>query len=430
MSLDVTLLQVLKHRKYFERIYTTVNSRALDAATAMVIQDFARYFKEMPDTDTIPLAGGFRTWFCTVAHPNITDEQRTVWSRMLLQAAEEPPEGVRDLLVARLVEADAAVQLSDLVERYVRGEEVELMREVRARVDDFEQQFSKRVTIPFVDMEQDLFNDDQHNIGFKWRLSCLNMSMRPLRAGDFGIVAARPDKGKTTFGASEVTHMAAQLDEVYGAGCDRPILWLNNEGPGERIVKRLVQSALHLPTSQLVELYKSSKLWPLYEEAIRGHRTKIRVLDVHGYKHWQIEEIIKQCNPALVWFDMIDNVQFGGVAANGGSRTDQLLETMYQWGRDCAVKYKCPIIAASQISHEGDGMAYPPQAALKDSKTGKQGAADFIVTLGAKNEPGFESIRFIGLSKNKLQLEGRPYSPKAETILDGTGGRYIESAGA
>jgi hypothetical protein len=33
--------------------------------------------------------------------------------------------------------------------------------------------------------------------------------------------------------------------------------------------------------------------------------------------------------PALVVFDMIDNIRFGGEVANGGQRTDQLLEAMY-----------------------------------------------------------------------------------------------------
>lgn len=49
---------------------------------------------------------------------------------------------------------------------------------------------------------------------------------------------------------------------------------------------------------------------------------------------------------------------------------------------------------------------------LKDSKTGKQGACDFIIMLGASNDPGLASQRFIGLTKNKLRREGKPADPK------------------
>ena len=56
-----------------------------------------------------------------------------------------------------------------------------------------------------------------------------------------------------------------------------------------------------------------------------------------------------------------------------------------------------------------------------------QGAADAIITLGAKNEKAFENLRFIGLTKNKLALEGRPKSPHAELVLDGPAGRYLEA---
>src|SRR5690606_5983362 len=100
---------------------------------------------------------------------------------------------------------------------------------------------------------------------------------------------------------------------------------------------------------------------------------------------------------------------------------------MYQWGRDLAVRHDCPVIATSQVSADGDGHAFPSLSMLKDSKTGKQGAADAIIVIGAKNEAAFENLRFIGLTKNKLALEGRPKSPRAEMILDGPAGRYVEA---
>jgi replicative DNA helicase len=60
---------------------------------------------------------------------------------------------------------------------------------------------------------------------------------------------------------------------------------------------------------------------------------------------------------------------------------------------------------------------------LKDSKTGKQGAADFILTIGYNQD--FPSSRYLGLTKNKLAREGGTMVLKAEVVFDGQRGRYV-----
>jgi replicative DNA helicase len=153
----------------------------------------------------------------------------------------------------------------------------------------------------------------------------------------------------------------------------------------------------------------------------------LRVMDIHGRWNYEIEDLIREFNPALIIFDMIDNVKFGGDVGNNGQRTDQLLEAMYQWARMMAVKYDCGIIANSQISADGDGLQYPTLPMLKDSKTGKQGAADVILTGGAVNDVMLESSRYWGTTKNKKGRTGIRNSPNVELLLDKDRGRYIEA---
>ena len=57
--------------------------------------------------------------------------------------------------------------------------------------------------------------------GLRWRLGILNRMLGSLRVGNFGFLFARPETGKTTFLASEVTFMAEQLTT------DRPAIWFN-----------------------------------------------------------------------------------------------------------------------------------------------------------------------------------------------------------
>lgn len=427
MALDTTLLQVMKHRKYYDKLHRTVNDRAVDPRTKVILKDFGKYFAQAEECRTIPVETDFFTWFTMVAHRSLSDDDVAIYRSMFKEVSKEPAKESRDMLASSLLEADLAVQLSDAVQAYDDEQEIDLAAVLRRAIDQFELDTERKVKLPVVEASDDLFDDDTCNSGFRWRWPGLNMCMRPLRPGDFGILAGRPDKGKTSALADNVTYMATQMDEVYGKGHGRSILWLNNEGPGNRILKRCVQTALGVPTSELVKLQQAGEVWKRYEEAIQGDKTLIKVLNIHGMKFWQVEEIMRQLKPGLVIFDMIDNVNFDGSVINGGQRTDQLLEGMYQATRELSVRFDCPMIATSQISVEGDGMSYPTQSMLKDSKTGKQGAADFIITVGARNEPGMETVRFIGLTKNKLHLEGQPQSPKSEMIFEGATGRYYEA---
>ena len=387
-----------------------------------MVADFGKYFDNFPDCNTIPLTGEFSTWF-TLQHRTVKEEDMAVYRQMFRQCAAEPTDEVKSFVVGKLLEANLCVLVADIADRWTRGDEVNIGSALRSLIDNYDADVERKVKIPFVEIGDNLFKDAVNHAGLTWRLDCLNMSMRPLRAGDFGILAARPDAGKTSFIADSITYMAPQIPG-YFYNPNRPIIWFNNEGPGDRIQERIIQAALGLPASKLVELQKGGKLWDHYAERIGGDLLRIRVLDVHGYKSWQIEEIIKQMNPALCVFDMIDNIKFDGEVLNGGQRTDQVLEGMYQWARELAVRYKLIALATSQVSADGEGLAYPTLGMLKDSKTGKQGAADFIIVLGKKSEVMYENIRFVGLTKNKLHVEGQKRSPHAEVVFAATEGRF------
>lgn len=426
MSLDLTLLQVMKHRKEYKKLIRTVNDRAVDSKTKIILDDFGKYFEQVPECEVIPLTGAFLTFFTTVAHRTLKPEDAAVYRAMFTQAQEEVDETTKSMLIAKLLEADLAVESADLAERWQRGEEVDLPKLLRGMVDRYETDVKRKVKLPFVELNDQLFEEDVNNTGYTWAWECLNNTMRPLRGGDFIILAGRPDKGKTTAVAQHLAHMAKQVKDMHPEG-GKHILWFNNEGPGKRIMKRLIQSALGCPMSAIIKKQNEGVLWDEYTAAIGGDKFLIKVMDIHGFRSWQVEEVMRQLPPAIAVFDMIDNIRFDGEMINGGQRTDQMLEAMYQWGRDLAVRFDCPVIATSQISADGDGLPFPTLSMLKDSKTGKQGAADAIITLGAKNEKAFENLRFIGLTKNKLALEGRPKSPHAELVLDGPAGRYLEA---
>jgi len=76
-----------------------------------------------------------------------------------------------------------------------------------------------------------LYNTAIKTQGLRWRLDFLNQAVGSLRKGDFGFIFARPETGKTTFLASEVTNMAEQLFKTTG----KPAVWANNEEAGSKV---------------------------------------------------------------------------------------------------------------------------------------------------------------------------------------------------
>lgn len=424
MSLDLSVLRVLKHRDRCERIAASVPAKALDTKTVIVMKDFVKFFREFPDLNRIdfdkfrPL---FRMW-----HPQLSDDTMSVYLQWFREVEVDEPPAIEQGLMKRLMEAATAFDLATLIAKYNDGEEVDVRAGLMNFLESYDTMVGKAVKDPQVrDPIETLLIEEQNHTGLQWRWPCLQQHMRPLRSGDFIIVAGRPDKGKTTALTDLLTHMAAQVDTLY-PGEKRSILWFNNEGPGRRIVSRCFQSALNARMADLVQYNQEGTIRKRYIEALGGRGGALRIFDVHDWWNHEVEDVIRQHNPALLVFDMLDNLRFGGDIGNGGQRTDQILEAMYQWGRVRGVKYDCPVIATSQISADGDGMQYPTLSMLKDSKTGKQGACDGIITIGAVNDPVLEKSRYIGCTKNKLAIAGMPKSPQQEMYFDGDRGRYIQ----
>ena len=413
MSLDLPLLRLLKHRDNYEKYARAVPEGAVEPHTKVLLKDLGMFFKENADCNLAD-PDSFASYF-KLAHPKLKPESTAVLVGMIRASGEDVPSEVASGIVSRLTSARAAIDMASALERWNAGDEFDLQATLRLIADRAPVGQNK---MPIVTYDIDaMLRDEENDWGFSWRLNCMNQSMRPLRPGDFGIVAARVDQGKTTWFASELTHMAPQVDVLF-PDQNRSIIYLNNEGVGKRIIQRCYQAALNATVTDLVELSKKGTIRADYLKALGG-REVIRVLDVHDHPLSSLEDMVARMNPALVVVDMLDVVPFDGSANNGGTRTDQLLEAAYQRARFWAVKYDCAVIAASQLSAEADGNLYPPLASLANSKTGKPGAADWVAMLGASNDPLMRESRWVSLPKNKLARSGFPKDPRSEVIFKG-----------
>ncbi len=207
-----------------------------------------------------------------------------------------------------------------------------------------------------------------------------------LRKGDFGFIYARPETGKTTFLASEITFFAEQLSETSG-----PILWFNNEEQGSKVMLRCIQSSLGISQA---ELFSNINHYQAAFDSKGGQR--IKIFDSANIHRRQVEQLCKELNPALVVFDQIDKVK-----GFTDDREDLRLGAIYIWSRELAKSY-CPIIGVCQADASGEGKRWLTMENVANAKTAKQAEADWILGIGKTHDTALEYVRHFHLSKNKL----------------------------
>jgi len=202
-----------------------------------------------------------------------------------------------------------------------------------------------------------------------------------------GAVAVCGNTGKTTFLSSEITFMAQQVPDDAG-----PILWFNNEEQGKKVKVRLYQASLGLDLPSLMS--SRSENQQKYLDLTNGKLLLVDRAEIHK-RH--VEQMCKELKPSLIIFDQIDKIK--GFAAD---REDLRLGAIYIWARELAKQY-CPTIGVCQADGTAEGVKWLTMDHVANAKTSKQAEADFIIGIGCVHDPVFEFVRFINISKNKLQ---------------------------
>lgn len=276
------------------------------------------------------------------------------------------------------------------------------VRDVIARLDDLRGSVEKTSESDSL-FDEEFVTDDLEFIvahtlskpGLRWRLATLNRMLGSLRKGDFGFVFARPETGKTTFLASEVTYMAEQLSESDG-----PILWLANEEQGSKVMLRCYQASLGIDTISLLRDVPGNR-----ERFLKRTGGKIKMYDNASITKQWVEKACAHLKPSLIIIDQIDKIK--GFDAD---REDLRLGAIYIWARELAKRY-APTMGICQADGTGENVRWLTMQHVANAKTSKQSEADFILGIGKVTDTGYDAIRFLHLSKNKL-LGDKDTDPK------------------
>lgn len=321
--------------------------------------------------------------YVAVCYPNLSKGEQTALGELCeqIKGSEVSEEVSKTLLESIRHRASArALALAAFEVSEGRGDASNL----RNLLDDTYQVQQTGFTANFVTNDlREVLADTIDSPGLHWPLDCLNVSLGPLRRGDFGFVFARPETGKTTFIAHAITHMAEQ--------CERPIVWFNNEEQGKKVRGRTFQAALGCTTGHLKE--NVDECQKQYDDRTRS---LIRIYDDASIHRRDVEAVVESINPELLVFDQIDKIR--GFDAD---RPDLVFGRIYQWARELAKKH-CPVIGTCQADGTGEGVKWLTMGHVAEAKTSKQAEADWILGIGRSNEAGTEDVRYFNISKNKL----------------------------
>jgi len=416
-TVNKTLLQLLGTRRGWEKLWSCIPLDRFDKEVRLMLNSLNKYWRDT-GTDTIDIEAFSMKFFLW---NTLSEEERVVYKRLIAMTREEPDPDTAKVITRELRLMEFNKEVEDAQNLYALGEDIDLYERIRSCLVEYEQDVRKSVDSSYcTEGVQEIIEESVKGSGLLWSLDCLNAAMPDLRTGKQVLIGARPGKGKTSFVADQVMGFL-RVPWVKSSG--RPIVWFNNEGKKITIKGTCLRAALRKDFEQIAAIG-----WDEAEEEfnrILGGSRMLQIYDIHGKDHAYLERIIDKEKPSVVVWDMLDNVR-GFTGTKGTERQDQRLEALYQWARESAVIYDFLSLPTSQVSVEGAGLQWIPDSALKDSKTGKQGACDAILTIGTDDRPGFERSRFMYFPKTKSQaIPGAYPDCRTEVVFNSTTSNFL-----
>ena len=388
--MELAIISLLSTAENHAKYMRFIGKHLVTRETYTVLIDLKEWFKSHEDVDWV----GFSSWFRVVKHSSMKEEQLDLYTAIFSKMEEFEPTETDEEIMNALVKREYAARISELsgdIADGVKGDLTDidmLMSEYRVHADIVSKTDAMFVT---EDIEEIMSAVIPTKDCLRWRLKELNISLGPLRVGDFITLGARPDSGKTTMLASEVSHMATQLRHL-----DKTVYWFCNEEQGKRVKFRIMQAALGIKTRDFVG--DVEKYYAAYLATVGGER--IKLIHSASLSCFDVETVVKnRADVGLIVFDQLH--KFQGVA--GGKDTNEVGKQglLFAWARGMA-EY-APVINVHQVKGTGEGVMYPEMDQLYGSTTIIQGECDAVVMLGRPHDAEYsDNTRGLYAPKNKL----------------------------
>jgi len=405
--MELAILHTLSTEANYWKYAQFVPKQLVSRETFTIMSAMKDWYKSSAPTIDWP---SFASWFKIVLHAGMKVEQLELYSSIFDRMDGFIPTGTDLEIVNALISRDFASRISEASGDVADGVSTDLtvvddlMNDWHVETGHTSKSESKIVTCDIDEIMETVLPSG----GLKWRLPELNLSLGPVRKGDFIIMAARPGAGKTTMLASESTYLAEQMIED-----DKYVLWFCNEEIGKRVKYKVIQSSLALTDKEMVADRHKAKAD--YITKLHGDRVVVQYDST-----WSQAMIEQELRPyeghiGLIIFDQLSNFQTSGSNTNEVSQQGKL----FAWAR--GMSRHAPVITAHQLKGTAQGVIHPDMDQLYGSTTLVQGACDAIVMIGQPTPEHHPSARGLSVPRNKLigdlKSEGKFRNAKFEVTL-------------
>ena len=412
--MELELIKLLGHVEQYNRYIPLVSLERLSPEVKLIIESLEEYYNETKD-DEIKWKD-WLFWYTQLKHPNVSASKVELLEDIVERVEKVPV--VTPIVLKNYILRDYSAQIADMAMELTEGTGKYDLDDVDDALLACKREVDK---VDGVQANRDVSSSDIKDRlamlatgkTYNWRLEELRKSIGPIKRGDFIIIGARPDSGKTTFLASEATHFATQLDD---GEC---VLWFNNEEAVERVRSRQVQAALNWTQDEVLK--DLDVTYREFEKALNGDLERLVVIDKTYMSVADIDRALQRYNAKIIIIDQIWKVRgFEKTSTSDIDRYAQIATYM----RDLAKKHG-PVLCTSQIDEKAEGVRYPDMARLYNSKTAVQGEADVILMIGRDHDAP-NSIRFLHAPKNKLTLgESKFRNAGWEVTIDQEHARFV-----
>jgi len=319
-------------------------------------------------------------------NPSLTTAQRGSIAILLDDIINDTavPDDIASDILNSMVRRQTATDLAQAALRVVDGN-VDNFNELLAMMDSLEETDVKNDTYEEVAFDLDnLLTTTSHDNLFNFRLEGIADKIPGVGPGNFVIVFARPESGKTTYTCYEAAGFLKQ---------NLKVCYFANEEPAVRVYMRLLCSYLELTTDEIRA--NPTKAQDDFGEAA----SRLRMIDCVGMDIREVDSWCKRNSPDILMLDQLDKFGISG----SYSRSDERLGELYQAGREIAKRNNCVSWAVSQASADGADRAGLTFSMMAGSKTSKAAEADLIIGIGHNSQLHDDTyIRQFNIDKNKI----------------------------
>ena len=358
-----------------------------------VLTSMDEYLSKNTGTEKIENWDLFSAWFFAARWPGLSATQRDLFQGLFSYASKNTMTASEEDVFLSLITQHYADLISDVC--FDIGSKQILDHEplcdlIQPLLDEYKKKIDEQISTEIEtdidgDIFSNLFESETGQNGFSWCIEELNQAIGPLSPGNFIILGGRPDAGKTTLLASQVSLAARQLAE------GDTIQWLTNEERASRIKLRILQSVLETTQADILHNFEEKKkeyLDIIPPDAVAVH-------NIYGWSTQQVEKLLLDESPRLVILDQLAKINYVGTTSNDADRLAKLAAKARSWCVDF------PVITTCWADSSAENEKYIETSQLYGSKTGFPGEADAVITIGRIMNDAIPTARYLYVPKNK-----------------------------